>query len=251
MEESMSMKRNTKRGSITVEAAIILPIFIIAALTIGYCINSAAASESVINLMCDEARKSACEMYLTQKPLGIRSGILNRYRDETLFVDDLKIDSVTEHEDIVTVSSSYKIKNRMPIRLRKDMSYKQNIMYRGFTGADNRGELFTFDMMEEDDGSSIVWVFPVAGEVYHKESCPYIKVCPRQVVLSPEIREKYEPCQLCNPGDLSDGRLVYCFLSSGTVYHTGDCTTVDRYVVPMTRSQAEKEGYGPCVKCGG
>ena len=48
------MMRNTKSGSMIVEAAVILPVFIIAAVTIGYCINMACCTENVLNVMCDE-----------------------------------------------------------------------------------------------------------------------------------------------------------------------------------------------------
>ena len=51
--------KNTKKGSITVEAAIILPLFIIAVLTISYTVKLIETEEDVINGIADEARYKA------------------------------------------------------------------------------------------------------------------------------------------------------------------------------------------------
>ena len=247
----MNIWKNTKRGSVTLEAAIILPVFIIAAVTVSYCINLAVATESVTSAVCDEARPAAQRMYIVPVPAGIARNMENRVADDGVFVDRYDVTSVRFINDTVYLKSEFNVKNRMPVRLRDDFTISCDIKFRGFTGRENRGTLFTFDEMEKDDGSAIVWVFPAAGERYHKETCSYIEVCPRQMVLSSEIRRKYSPCRLCRPEDLSDGQFVYCFITSGRAFHTGECTTVDRYVVSMTRRQAAEEGYSPCSRCGG
>ncbi len=96
-----------------------------------------------------------------------------------------------------------------------------------------------------------VWVFPVAVERYHVVDCPYIKVNARQMLLTDSIRRRYEACSLCDPQGLPNGSLIYCFPRAGKVYHRASCTQVDRYVVSMSVTEAEKKGYTPCSKCEG
>lgn len=247
----MNMRRHTRKGSVTVEAAIILPLFIIAAVTVSYCINIAAATDSVITAVCDRSRIEAAKLYNMPVTSSFPDAVEKRVEEDSIFVDTFDVISVRNIDSTVYLNSRFTVKNRMAVRLRDDFTLECNVKFRGFTGKDNENDLFTFDEMERDDGSSIVWVFPVSGERYHKEDCPYIDVAARQTVLSSEIRAKYSPCRLCRPGELSDGQIVYCFVSSGKAYHRGDCTTVDRYVVSMTVRQAEEEGYSPCSKCGG
>ncbi|MPN26874.1 hypothetical protein SDC9_174300 [bioreactor metagenome] len=105
--------------------------------------------------------------------------------------------------------------------------------------------------MEEMEDSEIVWIFPVAGEKYHKKECPYIKVAATQTILTKSVKKKYKPSSLCNSRNLKKGSLVFCFYNSGQSYHSPNCPTVDRYVIEIEKSDAIKQGYSPCLKCGG
>lgn len=247
------MMRNTRKGSMMVEAAIILPVFIIAAVTIGYCINLACSTENVLNAMCDESRMIAATAPLNPTTFAYTGTMKRRVLDESPLIDGYDISSVSymDSDGIIKVNSEFTVKNKMPISFHEDFKTKCNVKFRGFIGKDNSSDIFSFDEMERDGDSAIVWVFPVAGERYHKENCPYIKVDPKQMVLGQEIRKEYTPCHLCRPDNLKDGQMVYCFTNTGKAYHTGDCSTVDRYVVSETRGEAESEGYSPCSKCGG
>ena len=105
--------------------------------------------------------------------------------------------------------------------------------------------------MEKDDDGVTVWIFPRSGERYHDRMCWYIENNPHEVLLDKNIRVRYDPCKLCKPAGCKDGTLVYCFVSSGKVYHIGECTIIDRYVIEVSKEDAEKQGYTPCSKCGG
>jgi hypothetical protein len=109
----------------------------------------------------------------------------------------------------------------------------------------------TFEEMEEDDDSHLVWIFPRAGEKYHGEDCSYIKNEPREELLSGTVRRSYSPCALCKPGELGDGSLVYVFPKAGGAYHRGECYVVERYVISMSEDDAKGKGYSACSKCGG
>ena len=64
------MMKSTKKGSITVEAAIILPMFIIAVLTISYTIKLIEAEECVINGVAYVAIHVAAYAYNEKTGLG-------------------------------------------------------------------------------------------------------------------------------------------------------------------------------------
>ena len=210
------MMKSTKKGSITVEAAIILPLFIIAVLTISYTVKLIEAEENVINGVADEARYIAAYAYIER-----------------------------------SIDAAYTVRNRMPVKMRGDFHRKTGILFRGFVGRDNKGQIFSFDMMQTADDGTTVWVFPVAGERYHGENCSYIRVYPVQTILTDEVRKHYTPCRLCRPEEYGNGHIVYCFKKTGKAYHSAECSTVDRYVIEMTRYEAEADGYSRCLKCGG
>ena len=245
--------RNTKKGNITVEAAIVLPMFIIAVVSIGFFINYAAERDSVFHCMTDEAQDIAGYAYVVKAPVGIKGRIESRVMDESSLLDRYNINSMTYmiNDGRISVKSTGEILNTMPVKMHDGIKFDCDILFRGFVPEDNAGELFTFDMMEMSADGGIVWVFPVAGERYHEKDCPYIAVDARQVILSDEILKEFKPCDLCGAKNLPKGSIVYCFFNTGEVYHDGSCTSVDRYVVSMSRLEAEMKGYTPCSKCGG
>ncbi len=248
--------RNTKKGSITVEATIILPLFIIAVLTISYSIKLIETEEDVMNGVADEARYIAAHAYTDRIGAGVESRIEKRVTEdeaaENFNVKRLRyLYSDFSNSGLISIDMTYTVKNRMPVKMRDDFHRKTGVLFRGFVGKSNKGQVFSFDMMQTADDGTTVWVFPVAGEKYHSENCSYIRVYPVQTILTAEVRRQYTPCRLCRPDDYNNGHIVYCFKKTGKAYHSAECTTVDRYVVEMTKYEAEAEGYGRCLKCGG
>jgi hypothetical protein len=145
----------------------------------------------------------------------------------------------------------YDIGVKLPDAVVKSIPVSDALLLRAFVGADNSGATMRPEELEEEKESRTVWIFPRSGTKYHSEDCSYIKVWPREMVLSESLRRKYEPCKLCKPRELSNGSLVYCFAASGEVFHRGGCTAVDRYVVPIQKDEAVARGYTACARCGG
>ena len=198
------MMKSTKKGSITVEAAIILPMFIIAVLTISYTIKLIEAEECVINGVADEARHVAAYAYIEKTGLGVKPRIEKRVKAdkaaESFAVKRLGyLYSDFNNTGLISIDMTYTVKNRMPVKMRGDFHRKTGILFRGFVGRDNKGQIFSFDMMQTADDGTTVWVFPVAGERYHNENCSYIRVYPVQTILTDEVRRHYTPCKLCRP----------------------------------------------------
>jgi len=255
------MQKNfTKRGSITIEAAIILPLFFLALVAMAFVIRIISLEEQIAFVSIDEAKHVATEAYDQEGSLAETVlEVALRVRFNKRFHEEVKIngsgylsDFLYRYEDngltdLISYSVDYPRKFPIPYYQNENRWASQTIVFRGFVGRSEEESFVLSEELEEDD--IIVWVFPVAGERYHLEDCPHIKVLPRQTVLTGAIKRSYRPCKHCHPEKVSTGNMVYIFPSSGEVYHRGNCFLVDRYVISMEKSIAEQKGYTPCLTC--
>lgn len=268
-----SIKR--KKGHITVEAAIFLPLFILAMLSLICLIRMIGIEENVMRVYTDEASGIAKEAYIAElkevpEEIGIEtiSGVAHEaifrirlyeriQEEENRGVFDLRLMEFkylyesSGVSGLISGNLSYKTKIPLPIGFKRVLEFEERLLFRGFIGADSNYKPMPYQKMETEEESEIVYVFPRAGERYHKPSCSVIKVCPKEVFLSPKIKNEFTPCRLCRPDQTSNGSKVYCFDKSGKAYHRGNCPLVDRYVIPMEKEEAIEKGYTPCKVCGG
>jgi len=240
-----------------------LPLFIIGILTIGYLLKFCMVSEGVHHSLADEAHKIMSQSSVLPYPAFGGQDIVKRIDSESR--GELRNVSVSrflyrvpgfsktgrEYTDLIAISVSFDTPVKLPALFRNTVAGERTVLCRAFTGTEQHGPVKPFSEMEQNDGGDTVWVFPRAGERYHDEHCPYIENNPREVLLDRNVRAHYTPCKLCKPDGCRDGTLVYCFETSGHAYHTGECTLVDRYVIEISKEDAEKQGYTPCSKCGG
>jgi hypothetical protein len=254
-----------RRGSLAVETAIFLPLFLIAVLTLGYLIRICGISENVYHSACDESLLIAAKGDIPVRLLTYKKDLTARVMDEnSKDLDGVEVDKflyrvpyvdVTNgraYTNLIGTTLDVDVKYRLPHLFRSTDKLSLTVISRAFVGHRNTGaEKTSFDEMEKDDDGELVWVFPRAGEKYHGENCSFIKNNPREVILDYKIRKKYSPCKLCKPNDAPNGRLVYCFPKSGGAYHLGECHTVKKYVISMTEEEAKSEGYRACKTCGG
>ncbi|MDR1136199.1 MAG: hypothetical protein LBL49_08505 [Clostridiales Family XIII bacterium] len=248
----------SKKGSFTVEAAIFLPIFIIGVLSIAYILKVIAVQENVFNSLSDEVRNMAAEAAAMPYPVFFKNDITERVNDENGDeMENFQISgflyrySFGGYTDQIRLTAEYDINVKLPAAIIKEIPVSDTILCRAFTGILNTSEPMGAEEFLEDEESVTVWVFPRSGTKYHKEDCGYVKVYPKELALSESVRKKYEPCSICKPRDLGNGSLVYCFQTSGEVFHRANCAVVERYVVSMEKEEAESRGYTPCSVCGG
>ena len=259
----MFILKNTKRGSMAVEAAVLIPLFVIGILTLGYLLKFCMVSEGVHHALTDEAHKIMSQASVIPFPAGSEQDIIRRITDESRGEAQgvragrflYRVPGVSRggraYTDLIAISVDYDTPLKLPRLFLGEVSGERTVLCRAFVGRTLGGAVKPFSEMEQDDGSGVVWVFPRAGERYHDKHCAYIENNPREVLLDRNIRARYTPCKLCKPEVRRDGTLVYCFETSGRAYHTGECTIVDRYVIEIGREDAVKQGYTPCSKCGG
>lgn len=255
-------KIKKRKGSMFVEAAIVLPIFFMAILSIVLTIRLAAVEANTMECFSKVSQEYAREMYLTGR--GPLQNFVFEARVKSEVAEKEKLDlrnpRIQNHfglgealtdPGLVNASFLYEVDLTLPLRLNRGLSFQEHLVFRGFIGRESWEDGFGFDEMEKSDNPNGVFVFPRAGERYHKADCRIIEVYPVEKILSPGLKKKYSPCKLCKSGDLPYGCKVYCFESTGKVFHKGICTTVDRYVVEIDKEEAIERGYTPCAFCGG
>ena len=261
----MHIRKNTERraraGSIAVETAIFLPLFIIGILTLGYLMKFCMVSEGVHHALTDEAHRIMADPLTMYTPgansqrITERIGGESRGEVKTIQTNAALTAGVSKgglfYNDLIDISVTFDTPLKLPRLFFNEVQGERTALFRAFAGMSHDGAIKSFDEMERDDGGEMVWVFPRAGEKYHGEHCPYIENDPREILLDPSVRLRFSPCKLCKAAGSKDGTLVYCFMTSGRTYHTGDCTIVERYVIEISKEDAEKQGYTPCSKCGG
>ena len=261
----MRIRKNTRgrSGNIAVETAILLPLFIIGILTLGYLLKFCMISEGVHHALTDEARRMMADPVTMYTPGTGAQRITDRVsyesRGEAKNIQTEAFPVLTAgvsrggvfFNDLIAVSVTFDTPLRLPRLFMNEVQGERTVLLRAFVGMSNGGDVMPFDEMEKGDEGGTVWVFPRAGERYHTEHCGYIENNPREVLLDRNIRIKYSPCKLCKPQGRQDGTLVYCFETSGKAYHLGECTVVDRYVIEIGKNEAVNQGYTPCSKCGG
>ena len=253
------MFNSTKRGSISVETAIILPLVILGILTVAYLIKINCMSETVMSVASDEARRLGIEAYTPAgrlSALTFSSELEHRIQEETncpiVEVNHFKYLHSNGYMDrLISFDIDYKMDGKFPISFYGSIWGKDRILTRAFVGSDRYDCLRGFSKMEEEEESELVWIFPVAGKKYHRAECSYIKVAASQTILTGNIKKRYKSCSICHSGGLTKGSIIYCFYHSGESYHRPDCSTVERYVTEIEKSEAVRRGYTPCMKCGG
>jgi hypothetical protein len=252
----------SRRGSLTVETAIFLPLFIVGMLTLGGLIRLTAVSENVFHVLADETGRIAAQSGVAVLPVGFKGDVRTRVLDE----NEARIKSADVspvlyripyagkgkvYTNLIGASVNYETRLGVPELFRGGVSGSETVICRAFVGAGGSGTRMPFSEMEKDDDSRTVWVFPRAGERYHSERCSYIKNEPHEVILTASVRGKYKACKLCDPNAAGDGSLVYVYLRSGGVYHKGSCYIVERYVISISEDEAKEKGYSACAKCRG
>jgi len=252
----MRMIRSTK-GFYTLEAAIFLPLVILAVFSLGYFMKVEGVWENTVHAAVEESRIAASKAYNNISSIAAAGKIKTRITEEnpeikSVKLKDLKMIYSDSYENYLT---SYRIKALinldLPLGFGRDFELDYGIRYRGFVGDRRSKNPLGTEGLESYEQENPVWVFPQAGEKYHTENCTYVKASAEAVILTGALRRKCDSCSLCNSKTLPLGSLVFCFSGEDTAYHRGTCRTVDRHTVVIDRTDADKRGYAPCSKCGG
>lgn len=256
---------NSRKGGYIVEAAIILPVFIVAVILLISVVPRAARCERLVYTICDEMTQENIQAHFFKSYMRCESNLYDGAQralkaDDSFSVDRLRYcytDRVrgglrtVSIDDVITADFTAAMTYADPLSMGNDIEFTGKLKCRPYTGTEQKEEPMSREEMERSEDSDPVYIFPSWGERYHKKSCSVLNPACEMAVLSQEIKRKYGACSLCNSGEKKIGTTVFLFRQAGEVYHTGDCSTVDKYYIEMERSEAEDKGYTPCLKCGG
>ncbi|MEG0430148.1 MAG: hypothetical protein RR536_00990 [Anaerovoracaceae bacterium] len=253
----MNMKKNTKSGHYLVEVSIILPVVIVAILSVGYLMKVTSTEEKVMHIISDEIKLSMIGSYSIKKDLVLPFKIESRIKNENTHVDETRIKRFRYlygnnfNNGLIEIANETVMKSKMPLKLGREFTIQNQILGRGFIGDNERGSPMSFEEMESDGESYIVYIFPQDGKKYHGKNCTFVKAHETQLILDENIKKNYKACALCDSHNLTTGSVVYCFLKYGGVYHKANCTTIEKFTVNIEKFIAIEKGYLPCLKCGG
>ncbi len=241
--------KNRCRGSLIVEAAIFLPVFIIGILSMALIMRYIAMGEEINHHLLLEAQGASAEAhfigpYVAKTHLAAK---VNDINNRSFFADQVDTKIVTDN--VIFLQAKYTPTKRLPLDFIGERVLEQQILFRCWVGTAPTIDPMPWDEMEKEEESENVFVFPRAGERYHKESCTYITNSPIELLLSSQVKNRYSPCKLCEARSTPMYNVVYCFTKTGQVYHVATCELVDKYVIEMEKGHATERGYTPCMKC--
>ncbi|PKM84809.1 MAG: hypothetical protein CVU86_05435 [Firmicutes bacterium HGW-Firmicutes-11] len=264
--------RSGKNGFLILEAAILLPVVLLTLISLILVIRSIGVEEKMMGWFSEEAQKVSIGAYILRPEEEdndstgmlpyelLQYGIWESAVQNKALRKDLPIAAATLEEfqylynahnitDLIQGSLHYQIKLPLPAGFHRETRYVETLLFRGFVGATGNSDPLGFAQMEQNSLNDLVYIFPRAGERYHDRNCRVIIVYPEQVLLTTVLKKRIDPCRLCRPDAEKIGSLVYLFPETGSVFHTGTCSLVDRYVVAVLKSTAVEAGYTPCFYC--
>jgi len=247
------MNRMGKKGSYLVEAAIIMPIFILAVLMMISAIPALSSAENVAFSVCDELRLESAKAAFVKEPVTLPLRIGTRIHGENTKLKNFEVTSCRylyqkhDIDDLITVKYRFFYDGNDLQEIFQSAEFSGRMTVRAFTGNLHRKAPVT--PSEKHDRT--VYIFPQWGMRYHQKHCTYVTGSCQMTYLTADLQNQYQSCKLCNARSAQIGSPVFCFTKYGEVYHVAGCSTVKRYFVTTGQKRAEAQGYTPCSKCGG
>jgi len=241
-------------GSITIEAAFVVPIFFFAAICILYLFEIMAIQTAVRSGMSYAGKLQIEEMYGSAiiLPRQLESNLVKAIGEERLERSIIVGGSqgiachnsyISQTTKILTVDVEYKIKIPFPLASLAEIPYKETIRIKGWTGYVPTGFA--------GEREQVVYMAET-GIVYHVDyKCTHLDLSIQFVQkegienLRNEYQGKYAPCDRC--GNKASGEGLY-ITSKGNHYHGQiNCSGLKRTIFAIPISEAI--GKGACSRC--
>lgn len=239
------------RASLTVEAALVLPVFLFAMILLSYLAMLVKCQDEVQWALTRVAREASAECGVNKNKLLANciyyQKKLNSYMGEGGQSVSLAGSVILGKNDEIDLVASYQVK--LPFRLIQihTCRFRQRVHTRAFTGVERR----------EGDGASkedIVYITET-GRVYHfKQDCTYLRLSISQMKyedisgLRNESGGKYKACERCVKNKQTAANTAVWITNYGDRYHTSrSCSGIKRTIKEIQRSKVGKRT--PCSKC--
>ena len=265
-----SMIHFWQKGSLTLEMAIVLPLFLFAMLAILQFATVENASSALLAGAQDTAKEMAAYAYIqsmgTADKAGVSSELLkgglsagyarSQIRQKSGIGKDTGTFSLLQSRftgsEILDLAGTFQPTHTWTILPVKKVKSIFRARVRAWTGRTGGGAGEGEDAEEETDEEEEEVYVTETGTVYHKDpDCTHIRLSIRSVSKNQlkGIRNvnggKYHACERCRGGS---GDKVYVS-PYGDKYHSSlNCSGLKRTVNKVSLSEAEK--LRPCSKCG-
>lgn len=266
-------------GSMTVEAALVLPLFMFFFCNIlGFldmirlqCVMFAAVRE-VGTKVCEYAYYlDTSEISVSESGVDIPEGITSYILSETyirsevcsylgedylaqspIVADSLSFlqSDIMNGDDIISIVADYRIEPFIPVIAPHSFSMQTRFVSHAWNGYEIDDVHADPDVESADEE---VYITP-SGTVYHRDrECTYLRPHVQQTSAA-QIDDKrssngsrYYPCESCQPVRI--GTLYYT--TDGNRYHSSAaCSQIKRTILTVQRSSVEGSRHA-CSKCGG
>lgn len=270
-----------QKGSITLEATLVIPVFLFAMIALMYFFQIMFIQEKVSQGLWETAReasrysciykdigggekkeedtnsKAIAKKWMDGALTGVRMG---EYLPEDILDNScikggssgiLYKSSILEKNEEIALTAIYQVEFPIMTNLLPTMNFVQQTKSRGFVGTNKIG--LSKKEMEEQD----IYVYVTkTGTVYHTTlTCSHINLGIACVTYNQakEARNtgggKYKSCQKCTKSSkVLDSSIVY-ITETGDRYHTNvECSGLIRDVRKVKLS--ELNGIGACQRCG-
>lgn len=238
------------------EAAIILPVFIIAMILVLQIIPLIAAVEETVHISCEELRLEAIKSALRENSSALPFVLNRKLKDFKWPMDHSEVSSYKylyeDHgiDDLISLSIRSDFRKNSPIGIASGLTVESRIAARAYTGSIRKIEAGKEDFFKEQ-AENPVYIFPRYGEKYHSKDCPFLNPACEKTYLTAYIPNRFKACPECKAGKLKIGDSVYCFFKAGRAFHRKSCSKVDKFYLEIEKEDAEKKGFTPCLTCGG
>lgn len=235
------------RGSLSLEAGMVIPIFLFFMMTILLGIEMVRLQTNVFEALHEEY---ICEFEERRNDTSRFYEYLESKNNVYLCADggvNLADNSTIDTDGYINLTAEYAFKPfiyLMPLNLK---SVRDTVYGHSFTGFSDWGSEYI------NEGNEYVYVTATGVKYHRSPDCSYIKVSPRAINAS-ELDNyrnssggKYYPCRTCH----AKKRGTVYITGDGSAYHqSANCSALKRSVRIITLKEAEESGYTPCSKCG-
>lgn len=241
-----------KRASMTVEASLVLPVFLFAMILIGYIGVLIRCQDEVQWNLTRVAREASAEYGATgnkayKSSLLYKTKLMTYMEGSGISVSLLHSQFLKENDEIDLIAD-YRVNLPFHLLTVRSRAFRQRVHTRAFVGVESRDNT-------EDANDRTVYV-TAAGKVYHiKRDCPYLKLSLSQVqfgdleALRNQGGGKYKECGRCCRNKKFYNADNVWITNYGDRYHsTRSCSGIRRSVRAI--KQSEVGNRIPCSKCG-
>lgn len=242
-------------GSITLEAAVVLPIFILVMAGMLYYSLIFNFQVMINENMWNTAKRTISSTYsgnTKQENDGIFEAVSKLYRNSQILDKDIKaimkalgihyvnidlkhLDEGNNSKVIYDMRMDYYVSIPMVSSHVIGLNMRSRCYYRGFVG----------ERMKETGEDTIVYVAQ-HGSVYHLfEDCPHISITMINVpyskinLLRNISGETYKPCELCENKPVNNAEIVI-ITKNGNRYHSrNDCRGIKRLIKKVKKEHIE------------